>query len=163
MRKSLSDTRRSSRADAVGSLVVCYWTCCIPFLLMPTTQLSGLHSQMSKLEMGVFANFWRFILDRCNQSKTLQSVQLNLNNAVCVLKSLIDLVSYQRDRFDYFEEAGSRVCGSKEYPAQTKRVRRRNVTIEALDYGHAGEAELTPKEVLKASAFIPCVDTLFPE
>ncbi|CAH2276762.1 zinc finger MYM-type 1-like [Pelobates cultripes] len=122
----------------------------------------GLFYQISKLETGIFAEFWNTVLQRfnSNSSKTLQSVQLNLNAAVGVLKSLKDFINEQRTKFDAFEEVGKCLTDTEEYIVEHHRLQRRNVRQQPLDYGHSEEAQLTPKEAFYAKAFLPCVDKL---
>ncbi|CAH2319537.1 zinc finger MYM-type 1-like [Pelobates cultripes] len=168
--KKLSDTRWSCRADACQALVHGYDNI-MDILFEFATDIEeksecrntakGLFYQISKLETGIFAEFWNTVLQRFNSSsKTLQSVQLNLNAAVGVLKSLKDFINEQRTKFDAFEEAGKRLTDTEEYIVEHRRLQRRNVRQQPLDYGHSEEAQLTPKEAFYAKAFLPCVDKL---
>ncbi|CAH2330473.1 zinc finger MYM-type 1-like, partial [Pelobates cultripes] len=168
MPKKLSDTRWSCRADACQALVHGYDNI-MDILFEFATDIEeksecrntakGLFYQISKLETGIFAEFWNTVLQRFNSSsKTLQSVQLNLNAAVGVLKSLKDFINEQRTKFDAFEEAGKRLTDTEEYIVEHRRLQRRNVRQQPLDYGHSEEAQLTPKEAFYAKAFLPCVD-----
>ncbi|CAH2302261.1 Hypothetical predicted protein [Pelobates cultripes] len=85
--------------------------------------------------------FWNTFLQRFNSSsKTLQSVQLNLNAAVGVLKSLKDFINEQHTKFDAFEEAGKRLTDTEEYVVEHHHLQRRNVRQQPLDYGHSEEA-----------------------
>ncbi|CAH2245391.1 zinc finger MYM-type 1-like [Pelobates cultripes] len=170
MPKKLSDTRWSCRADACQALVHGYDNI-MDILFEFATDIEekskcrntakGLFYQISKLETGIFAEFWNTVLQRFNSSsKTLQSVQLNLNAAVGVLKSLKDFINEQRTKFDAFEEAGKHLTDTEEYIVEHRRLQRRNVRQQPLDYGHSEEAQLTPKDAFYAKAFLPCVDKL---
>ncbi|CAH2283549.1 Hypothetical predicted protein [Pelobates cultripes] len=119
MPKMLSDTRWSCRADACQTLVHGYENK-MKILFAFSTDIEeksktakGLFDQMSKLETWIFAEFWNTVLQHFNSnSKTLQSVQLNLNAAVGVLKSLKDFINEQRTKC---EEAGNRLTDTEEY------------------------------------------------
>uniref|UniRef100_A0A8C5PB73 Zinc finger MYM-type protein 1 n=1 Tax=Leptobrachium leishanense TaxID=445787 RepID=A0A8C5PB73_9ANUR len=170
MPKSLSDTRWSCRADACQALVHGYESIRDIFLEVSANceeksecrnTAKGLLNQMSKLETGIFAEFWNTVLQRFNSSsKTLQTTQLNLNSAVGVLKSLKDFINEQRNKFDVFEEAGNCLTETEEYTMEHRRLQRRNVRQQPLDYGHSKEAQLMPKETFYTKAFLPCVDKL---
>lgn len=170
MPKKLSDTRWSCRADAVQALTKGYED--IMDLLLDMLEddnekadcrctARGLHDRMARLETGIFAEFWKVLLERFNKSsKTLQSTKLNLNAASDVLKSLLEFVKEQRDRFNYFEEAGSLLSGTNVYTTQTKRKRRRNTRLDPLDYGQSTEADMSPKDEFRTKALFPCIDSL---
>ncbi|CAH2306720.1 zinc finger MYM-type 1-like [Pelobates cultripes] len=170
MPKKLSDTRWSCHADACQALVHGYENI-IDILFEFSTDIEeksecrittkGLFDQISKLETVIFAEFWNTVLQRFNSSsKTLHSVQLNLNAAVGVLKLLKEFMNEQGTKFDAFEEAGKRLTNTEEYIVQHRRLQRRNVCQQPLDYGHSEEAQVMPKEAFYAKAFLPCVDKL---
>ena len=152
--KQLSDTRWSAHADAVKALKSGYAD--IAGVLNDIADdvdqkgetcntASGLYDQLCKLETGFFACFWHAILERFNStSKKLQDDQLDLNNAVNLLKSLETFVQSLRDRFDEFEHDGAHNSGTKQYAQENQRIRRSNVRLNPLDYGHTHEVQLTP-------------------
>ena len=120
-----SDTRWSCRADECRAFVNGYEEIMETLLEMSDDPLEkadcrctarGLYGKMSKLETGIFGKFWNVVLQRFNSSsKTLQAVQLNLNAVVGILKSLVNFVQLQRDKFEEFEEAGKRMAGTNAY------------------------------------------------
>ena len=96
--KRVSTTRWSCRFDAVNTLVQGYNPIreALAKIARDENEMSkarseanGLHDRMCKLETGIYAVFWRDILDRVNAtSHMLQDPKLDLNSAVAMLKSL---------------------------------------------------------------------------
>jgi len=74
------------------------------------------------------------------------------------LESLKLFVEPKRNNFDKYEEAAKKISHTDQYVQS--RTRTRNVRLNPLDYGKAQDANLSPKEKYKLSAFIPVVDQL---
>jgi hypothetical protein len=116
---------------------------------------------MCKLETEFFACFWHVILDRLNStSMKLQDDQINLNTAVNLLKSLETFVQSLPNRFEEFEDVGARNSGTTEYTQQNQRVRRANVRLNPLDYGHTPEVQLAPRDRFRIESVVPVIDML---
>jgi hypothetical protein len=170
MPKRLSDTRWSAHADATKALMSGYadFAVVLDEIANDANQkgetcntASGLYDRMCKLETGFFACFWHAILDRLNStSKKLQDDQLDLNTAVNLLKSLETFVKSLPDRFEEFESVGARNSGTTEYAQQNQRVRKANVRLNPLDYGHTPEVQLSPRERFRIDSFVPVIDML---
>ena len=87
----------------------------------------------------------------------LPSDKIDLDTAVILLKSLKVCVQSLRNRFDEFERDGIQRTSSVEYSEQNRRVRRANVRLNPLDYGHAPEVQRTPKERFIGDSFLPVI------
>ena len=73
----------------------------------------------------------------------LQSADLDLNEAVALLESLMNYTTTLRDSFDDFEEKGRLRLRSKSYKTDMGRKRRRSVRLTFRD-GEAEGPEFTP-------------------
>ncbi|CAI6371985.1 unnamed protein product [Macrosiphum euphorbiae] len=114
---------------------------------------------MSSLETALFATFWNDILERFNATnKMLQDPKMILESATRTLESLKLYVESKRNDFDKYEEAAKKISHTDQYIQS--RTRTRNVRLNPLDYGKAQDANLSPKEKYKVSAFIPVIDQL---
>ena len=164
--KRVSTTRWSCRSEAVKALVQGYHP--IREALAKITrdenemskarsEANGLHDRMCKLETGIYAVFWRDILDRVNAtSHMLQDPKLDLNTAVAMLKSLKCFVREKRECFHVYEEKGKEMSGTEDY-VQT-RNRQRNVRLNPLDYGRSEEVTLSLSEKFRVQNFLPVIE-----
>lgn len=90
----------------------------------------------------------------------LQDPKMILESAMRALESLKSFVESKRNDFDKYEEAAKKISHTDEYVQSLTRTRTKNVRLNPLDYGKAQDANLSPKEKYKVSAFIPVVDQL---
>ncbi|KAL5502781.1 hypothetical protein EMCRGX_G009603 [Ephydatia muelleri] len=126
-----------------------------------TSESKGLLDEMLTLETGICCVFWNEILDRfAGTSQTLQSATLDLNNAVAALQSLRAFVEDRRNAFNKYEAEASKLSGCTTYSQSFSRVRKRNVRLNPLDYGHGPEAEMSPSQKFKVESFLPVIDKL---
>jgi len=86
----------------------------------------------------------------------LQDPKMVLESAMRALESLKLFVESKRNDFDKYEEATRKISHTDQYVQS--RTRARNVRLNPLDYGKAQDANLSPKEKYKVSAFIPVID-----
>ena len=80
--------------------------------------------------------------------------------SVTQLKSLEIFVSSRRGRFDEFERDGAQHSDTTEYAQQNQRIRRSNVRLNPLDYGHTPGVQLSPRDRFRAESFLPVIDML---
>lgn len=166
--KKLSDTRWSCRAEATKAIVEGYSeieealtsiSSDIEQKDIVRNEATHLLQKMSSLETALFATFWNDILERFNATnKMLQDPKMVLESAMRALESLKLFVESKRNDFDKYEEAAKKISHNDQY--LQSRTRARNVRLNPLDYGKAQDANLSPKEKYKVSAFIPVIDQL---
>ena len=136
--KTLSDTRWSVHAVATKALCQNYVGIQQSLLniadddehrnLSTREEARMLHKKMNKLEIALMCKIWNAILQRFQgMSTALQAVELDLCNAVDLVRSLRDYVAGLRDQFDSFETAAINMSPtmSEEYKADTQRKRKR--------------------------------------
>ncbi|XP_068994056.1 zinc finger MYM-type protein 1-like [Neodiprion pinetum] len=168
--RKLSDTRWSCRAEATKAIVDGYSEIEEALASISSdkeqkdiarNEAAHLLQKMSSLETALFAIFWNDILERFNATnKMLQDPQMILESAMRALESLKSFVESKRNDFDKYEEAAKKISQTDEYVQSRTRTRTRNVRLNPLNYGKAQDANLSPKEKYKVSAFIPVVDQL---
>ncbi|CAB4044637.1 Hypothetical predicted protein [Paramuricea clavata] len=89
----------------------------------------------------------------------LQSADLDLNEAVALLESLMNYTATLRDSFDDFEEKGRLRSRSKSYKTEVGRKRTRSVRL-TLNDGAAEKAEFTPSVRFRVEMYLPILDKL---
>ena len=167
--KSLSVTRWSARADAAKALVKGYHE--ISEALLTIDQdinerrenrhvADVLRRKMQQLEIGILAHFWFTLLTRFNEtSMSLQSVELDLNNAVNLMKSLCEYVASLREQFQFFELEGKKLSGCSDYKSASERNRGRSVRLTRFE-GPAQEVIQTPRDKFRTDVFLPIIDNI---
>ncbi|KAF3845791.1 hypothetical protein F7725_002869 [Dissostichus mawsoni] len=106
---------------------------------------------------------WNAILQRFQGvSAALQAVELDLCNAVDLVRSLREYVAGLRDQFDNFETAAKNMSPtvSEEYRADTQRKRKRK---SQADDSSEPECELSGRSRFRTSVFIRVIDRLVSE
>ena len=162
--KNLSETRWSMRSDAVDALNSGYEEIHSALReisednhqLNVSLEAEGLLRKMGSLEFGILTEFWSSVLRRVNEtSRSLQSPQLDLNNAIPLLRSLVDFLVSFRDRFSEFEDLGQQKLGSSDYKSGRKRTK--SVRLTQLE-GSAVNTSLPPAEMFRTFVFLPIID-----
>ncbi|KAK0148598.1 hypothetical protein N1851_011058 [Merluccius polli] len=118
---------------------------------------------MDKLENAVLCNMWNDILQRFNRvSVALQAVDLDLCNAVCLVRSLKQYISGLRDQFDRFEMAGSNMSPtvSDVYKADKQRMKIRK---RQADDSSEPDSHLPGRQRFSVSVFNVVIDRLVAE
>lgn len=119
-------------------------------------EADGLLRKMNSLEIGILIEFWSSVLRRVNEtSSLLQSPQLDLNNAIPLLHSLVDFFNSQRNHFSQFEDLGQKKSGHSDYKIQRKR--KRSIRLTQFE-GSAVETSLPPAEMFRSNVFLPIID-----
>uniref|UniRef100_A0A8P4KM64 Zinc finger MYM-type protein 1 n=1 Tax=Dicentrarchus labrax TaxID=13489 RepID=A0A8P4KM64_DICLA len=170
--KSLSDTRWSAHAVATKALCQNYAGIQQSLLniaddehqnLSTREEARALHKKMNKLEIALMSNMWNAILQRFQGvSIALQAVELDLCNAVDLVRSLREYVAGLRDEFDSFETA-ARIMSpivSNEYKADTQRKKKRK---RQADESSEPECELSGRKRFCTSVYICMIDRLVSE
>ncbi|KAI4823366.1 hypothetical protein KUCAC02_011954 [Chaenocephalus aceratus] len=106
---------------------------------------------------------WNAILQRFQGvSAALQAVELDLCNAVDLVRSLREYVAGLRDQFDNFETAAKNMSPtvSDEYRTDTQRKRKRK---SQADDSSEPECELSGRSRFRTSVFIRVIDRLVSE
>lgn len=122
-----------------------------------------LHKKMNKLEIALMCNTWNAILQRFQGVSTApQAVELDLCNAVDLVRSLREYVVGLRDQFDSFETAAKNMSPtvSDEYKADTQRKRKRK---RQADESSEPECELSGRRRFCTSVYICVIDRLVSE
>ena len=123
----------------------------------------GLQKKMDKLEKCILLELWETVLERFHKaSMKLQSADLDLNEAVTLLKSLMNYTTTLRDSFDDFEEKGRLRSRSKSYKTDMGRKRTRSVRLTFSD-GEAEELEFTPSVRFRVEVYLSILDKLHAE
>ena len=82
----------------------------------------NLAKAMDKMENVFLVCFWNIILEHINDvSLLLQSENMDLCTAVGLLKSLLQFIASQRNRFEFYRTSASKLCSEKQF--ETKRAR----------------------------------------
>ena len=92
----------------------------------------------------------------------LQSADMDLNEAVALLESLMNYTTTLRDSFDDFEEKGKLRSKSKSYKTDMGRKRTSIVRLTCND-GAAEEVEFTPSVSFRVEVYFPILDKLHAE
>ncbi|CAM4509097.1 unnamed protein product [Leuciscus chuanchicus] len=171
--KSLSDTRWSAHAVATKALCQNYAGIQQSLLniadddehqnLSTREEARALHKKINKLEIALMCNMWNAILQRFQGVSTaLQAVELDLCNAVDLVRSLRDYVSGLRDQFDSFETAARNMSPivSHEYKSDTQRKKKRK---RQADESSEPECELSGRKRFCTSVYIYIIDRLVSE
>ena len=170
--KSLSDTRWS--AHAVANKALCQNYAGIQQSLLNIAddehqnwstreEARALYKKMNKLEIALMCNMWNTILQRFQGVSTaLQAVELDLCNAVDLVRSLREYVAGLRDQFDTFETAARNMSPtmSHEYKADTQRKKKRK---RQADESSEPECELSGRRRFHTSVYICVIDRLVSE
>ncbi|KAK7162483.1 hypothetical protein R3I93_006713 [Phoxinus phoxinus] len=171
--KSLSDTRWS--AHAVATIALCQNYAGIQQSLLNIAddhehqnlstreEARALHKKMNKLKIPIMCNMWNAILQRFHGVSTaLQAVELDLCNAVYLVRSLREYVASLRDQFDSFETAARNMSHnvSHEYKADTQRKKKRK---RQADESSEPECELSGRKHFCTSVYIYIIDRLVSE
>lgn len=118
---------------------------------------------MNKLETAFLCTMWNQILQRFHgTSVALQAVDLDLCNAVDLVRSLRDYVTGLRDEFDIFEAQARAMSPtvSATYKQDTQRQRKRKTQVgESATH----EAHLSGKEKFSSGVFLVVMDRLLAE
>ena len=171
--KTLSDTRWSAHAVATKALCQNYAGIQQSLLniadddehqnLSTREEARVLHKKMNKLEIAFMCKMWNAILHRFQGVSTaLQAVELDLCNAVDLVRSLRNYVAGLRDEFDSFESLAKNMSPtvSEEYKVDTQRKRKRK---RQVDESSEPECELSGREHFCTSVFIVVIDRLVSE
>uniref|UniRef100_A0A8P4KG01 TTF-type domain-containing protein n=1 Tax=Dicentrarchus labrax TaxID=13489 RepID=A0A8P4KG01_DICLA len=170
--KSLSDTRWSAHAVTTKALCQNYAGIQQSLLniaddehqnLSTREEARALHKKMIKLEIALMSKMWNAILQRFQGvSIALQAVELDLCNAVDLVRSLREYVAGLRDQFDSFETAARNMSPivSHEYKADTKRKKKRK---RQADESSEPECELSGHKRFCTSVYICIIDRLVSE
>ena len=103
------------------------------------------------------------LLERCHKTCTkLQSADLDLNEVVALLESLMNYTTTLRDSFDDFEEMGRLRSRLKSYKADVDRKRTQSVKMTFND-GAAEEAKFIPSVRFRVAVYMPILDKLHSE
>ena len=87
-------------------------------------EANGLQKRMDQLENCILLELWEAVLERFHKtSMKLQSADLDLNEAVALLESLMSYTTTLRDSFNDSEEKGRLRLRSKSYKADMDRKR----------------------------------------
>ena len=117
---------------------------------------------MDQLENCILLELWETVLERFHKtSMKLQSANLDLNEAVALLESLMNYTTL-RDFFDDFEEKGRLCSRSKSYKTEVGQKRTRSVRL-TLNDGAAEEAESTLSVCFRVEVYLPILDKLHAE
>ena len=92
----------------------------------------------------------------------LQSADIDLNEDVALLESLMNYTTTLRDSFDDFEEKRKLRSKSKSYKTDMGRKRTRSVRLICND-GAAEEVEFTPSARFRVEVYLPILDKLHAE
>jgi hypothetical protein len=90
-------------------------------LLSPfrTTRMKNQQQNRTSLENCILLELWETVLERFHKtSMKLQSADLDLNEAVALLESLMNYTTTLRDSFEDFEEKGRSRSRSKSYKTE---------------------------------------------
>ncbi|KAF3832051.1 hypothetical protein F7725_025716 [Dissostichus mawsoni] len=113
---------------------------------------------MNKLEIALMCNMWNAILQRFQGvSAALQAVELDLCNAVDLVRSLREYVAGLRDQFDNFETA------AKNIPHRVRRTLKKEKKKESAVDSSEPECELSGRSRVRTSVFIRVIDRLVSE
>ena len=97
----------------------------------------GILSKLNTLEKCILLVFWSVVLERFHQTGIkLQSTNMDLNNAVKLLRSLNNYVSSSRDAFeDFYEKGKIKISFENEsvYKGNTQRKKQRSVKLSRID------------------------------
>lgn len=167
--KRVSDTRWCSRADAAKALsegytalqralmVIAEDTSQTPYTIH---EAKCLHNDLRRKENVIMAELWATILERINLvSKSLQQEAIEVDTAVTLLGSLLQLLTSQREMFDEYERRADQKFECN-YTDETKRLRMRKTYS---DDGEAQHIVLRGKDKFKVETFLPILDKLFME
>ena len=112
--KRLCDTRWSAQSAATSALKKSYENIRSALVTISSNveeeaatrqEANGLQSKMDELENCILLELWETVLERFHKTSIkLQSADLDLNEAVTLLESLVNYTATLRDSFDDFEE-----------------------------------------------------------
>ncbi|KAF3843389.1 hypothetical protein F7725_002238 [Dissostichus mawsoni] len=119
-----------------------------------------LHKNMNKLEIALMCNMWNAILQRFQGvSAALQAVELDLCNAVDLVRSLREYVAGLRDQFDNFETAAKNMSPTITEQTLNEREKRKSQADDSSE----PECELSGRSRFRTSVFIRVIDRLVSE
>ena len=170
--KRLCDTRWSAHSAATSALKKSYENIRAALVSISNDaneepaakqEANGLQKKMDQLENCILLELWETVLERFHKtSMKLQSADLDLNEAVALLESLMNYTTTLRDSFDDFEEKGRLRSRSKSYKTEVGRKCTRSVRL-TLNDGAAEEAEFTPSVRFRVEVYLPILDKLHAE
>ena len=167
--KSLSETRWSAHAQATKALCRNYANIqdSLKSIADNTNQNPAvrkealtLHKKMDKLEIAFLCNMWNCILQRfMTTSEALQAVNLDLCNAVDMVRSLRGYVAGLHDNFDVFEAEAKKMSPtvSTLYKGDTQRTITRK---KQVDESTTAEVVLTSRDKFRVTVFKAIMDRL---
>lgn len=93
-------------------------------------EATGLYNQMKNFEFCFFLCFWGDILSQFNRtSKSLQKNDLDINTAADLMNGLQRVVRDKKNRFEFYLEEATALCGHQRFALADKRVRFPNVRL----------------------------------
>ena len=170
--KRLCDTRWSAHSAATSALKKSYENIRASFVFISNDtdeeaatkqEAIGLQKKIDQLENCILLELWETVRERFHKmSMKLQSADLDLNEAVALLESLMNYTTTLRDSIDDFEEKGRLRSRSKSYKTDMGRKRTRSVRLTFSD-GEAEEPEFTPSVRFRVEVYLPILDKLHAE
>lgn len=170
--KALSDTRWSAHADATKALLLNYGVIQNSLRVISDdehqtvsarNEAKSLAKHMDRLENAILCNLWNDILQRFNRvSVALQAVDLDLCNAVSLVRSLRQYVAGLRGQFERFEMTGSKMSPTiaDGYKADKQRVKMRK---RQADDSSEPDAHLPGRRRFEVCVFNVIIDRLMAE
>lgn len=163
--KRLSDTRWSAHAVALRSMSNHYKTYQSVLQEIGNNNLQkketraeamNLAKTMDKLETVFLVCFWNIILERINDvSQLLQSEKTDLCIAAGLMKSLLQFLASQRNRFEFYRDKASELCLGKQFERKRARQPKRQA-----DDSNEPAVVLTGEEMFKVETFYVIIDSI---
>lgn len=170
--KSLSSTRWSARDDASKTLRVasaeihkalCFFETDASQKPIIRNEAIGLRKKLERFETTFMIVFWGFLLDRINiVNKSLQSVDINILQAIELYHSLIGVIQSLREQFDYYENEAKKIYFLDEftYENDTKRRKIRSLKSDETRDSRKTDVILNGRDNFRISTFNIIIDTL---
>lgn len=164
--KNLSQTRWSTRADAVHALSNGYkeFELVLKNLSQDISQTpesrvaaEGLSKQLGKFDTAFLTVLWNDLLMSIDKvSSNLQKEELDFLAAVKQLQTLKMFLEEKRDNFDHYENEATKMCGMQ---AATYK-RNRKPTLFADEKRESFDTNMDPKTRFRTEVFLTIVDNL---
>ena len=123
----------------------------------------GILSKLNTLENCILLAFWSVVMERFHQTNIkLQDTNMDLNEAVKLLRSLNNYVASLRDAFEDFEEKGKIKIGLENeplYKEDTQRKKRRSVKL-SQNNGNSEDTAFSGRENVRVTVFLLMIDHL---
>ena len=123
----------------------------------------GILSKLNTLENCILLVFWSVVMERFQQTSIkLQSTNMDLNEAMKLLRSLNNYVSSLRDAFEDFEEKWKIKIGFENesvYKGDTQRKKQRSVKLSRND-SNSEDTLFSRREKFRITVFLPMIDHL---